>query len=439
MTFSYMTGFGNEFATEALPGALPKGQNSPQHCPYGLYAEQISGTAFTAPRASNARSWLYRIRPSVTHMRGFTPIDLPHWKTALHSPNSNLLPLGPSRWNPLPMPNEASTFVSGMHTMTVSGNCDLRLGMAAHIYFVNEAMADDYFMDADGELLILPETGALQIATELGVVGLEPCEAAIIPRGIKFKVAPLDGPSRGYVCENYGTRFQLPELGPIGANGLANPRDFETPVATYEVKETACRLTVKWGGGFHTATIDHSPLDVVAWHGTYAPYKYDLRAFSPLGAVLIDHPDPSIYTVLTAPSAEPGIANVDFVVFSDRWLVAEHTFRPPWYHLNCMSELMGLVRGHYDAKPEGFLPGGLSVHNAMVPHGPDAAAYEKASKSELRPEKLEGGLAFMFESRFPHHPTEYAAQHPSLQTDYLACWQPLEPHFDPARRERVSA
>lgn len=438
MTHEYMTGFGNEFASEALPGALPRGQNSPQRCPYGLYAEQISGTAFTAPRASNARSWLYRIRPSVKHMRHFTRIDVPGWKTA-PQPRSHLAALGPMRWSPTPVPNEPSTFVSGLRTMTTAGDADLRLGMAAHVYFVTEAMTDDYFMDADGELLILPETGGLLIATELGEMALGACEVAVIPRGIKFKVATIDGPSRGYVCENYGHRFKLPELGPIGANGLANPRDFETPVAAYEDKEGPCRLTVKWGGGLHTTEIDHSPLDVVAWHGTYAPYRYDLRAFSPLGSVLVDHPDPSIFTVLTSPSAEAGIANVDFVVFSDRWLVAEHTFRPPWYHTNCMSELMGLIKGRYDAKAEGFLPGGMSLHNAMLPHGPDAAAYEKASSAELRPEKLEGGLAFMLESGLPHHPTEYAAALPTLQADYIACWQGLERHFDPARSDWTGA
>jgi homogentisate 1,2-dioxygenase len=433
MTQAYLTGFGNEFATEALPGALPEGQNSPQHCPYGLYAEQISGTAFTAPRATNARSWLYRIRPSVKHMRHFWRIDLPHWKTA-PEPRNELLPLGPLRWSPAPAPNEPTHFVSGLRTMTTAGNADLRLGMAAHLYFVGEAMVDDYFMDADGELLIIPETGGLRIATELGEIALGVCEVAVVPRGIKFKVAPENGPSRGYVCENYGGMFKLPELGPIGANGLANSRDFKTPVAAYEDKDTACRLTVKWGGSFHTTMIDHSPLDVVAWHGNYAPYKYDLRAFSPVGSVLVDHSDPSIYTVLTSPSAEPGIANVDFVVFSDRWLVAEHTFRPPWYHMNCMSELMGLVTGRYDAKPEGFLPGGLSLHNAMLPHGPDAVAYDKATSSQLAPEKLEGGLAFMLESRFPHHPTAYAAALPTLQADYIECWQGLDKRFEPADR-----
>jgi homogentisate 1,2-dioxygenase len=433
MTNEYLSGFGNEFATEALPGALPKGQNTPQHCPYGLYAEQISGTPFTAPRASNGRSWLYRIRPSVTHMRRFTRIDMPLWKTA-PQPRAGLLPLGPLRWSPPPMPNEASSFVCGLSTMTTAGSADLRLGMAAHFYFVGEAMLDDYFMNADGELLILPETGGLRIATELGELAVGPCEIAVIPRGIKFKVAPESGPSRGYVCENYGSKLALPELGPIGANGLANRRDFVTPVAAYEDKDGPCRLTVKWGGGFHRTDIDHSPLDVVAWHGNYAPYKYDLKAFSPVGAVLVDHPDPSIYTVLTSASAEPGIADVDFVVFADRWLVAEHTFRPPWYHTNCMSELMGLIEGRYDAKPEGFLPGGLSLHNAMLPHGPDAAAYAKATSVALAPEKLEGGLAFMLESRFPHHPTEYAATLPTLQADYEECWRALPRNFEPADR-----
>lgn len=428
MTYEYMSGFGNEFSTEALPGALPQGQNSPQNCPYGLYAEQMSGSAFTAPRAANARSWLYRIRPSVKHTRKFVRINTPFWKTAPLIDEG--LAIGQWRWSPVPVPDEALTFVNGMRTMTTAGHSDLRAGMAVHLYFVTEPMTDDYFANADGEMLIVPQAGGLDLATELGAIEIEPGEIGVIPRAIKFKVAPRNGASRGYVCENYGARFTLPERGPIGANGLANPRDFKTPVASYEDKETHCRLTLKWCGGFFLTDIGHSPLDVVAWHGNYAPYKYDLACFQSIGSISFDHPDPSIFTVLTAPSAETGTANTDFVVFSERWLVAEHTFRPPWYHVNIMSEFMGLIKGRYDAKPDGFEPGGMSLHNAMLPHGPDKAAFDKASRADLKPEKLSGTLAFMFESRYPQHPTQYAATLPTLQSDYVECWEGLERRFD---------
>jgi homogentisate 1,2-dioxygenase len=434
MKYHYMTGFGNDFESEALPGALPQGQNSPQRCPYGLYAEQLSGTPFTAPNGSNARSWLYRMRPSVIHASRFARTEVPYWKTA---PNiaSHGLPLGQLRWDPLPIPNEALTFVTGMRTMTTAGDVYTQTGMAAHVFFVTQSMDDDYFMNADGELLVVPQSGGLEIGTELGRMGVLPGEIAAVPRGMKFKVLLQDGPCRGFVCENYGARFTLPSRGPIGANCLANPRDFKTPAASFEEKETSCRLMVKWCGAFHVSEIDHSPLDVVAWHGNYAPYKYDLRTFAPVGAILFDHPDPSIFTVLTAPSGETGTANVDFVIFPERWQVAEHTFRPPWYHMNIMSEFMGLIFGQYDAKAKGFAPGGMSLHNCMLPHGPDKEAFDKASSGELKPQKLENTLAFMFETRYPQQVTEYAARHPCLQSDYAGCWLGLQKQFDPKRRQ----
>jgi homogentisate 1,2-dioxygenase len=429
MTLSYMPGFGNDFETEALPGALPQGQNSPQKCHYGLYAEQLSGSPFTAPRGANERSWLYRMRPSVRHVGRFRKIDLPFWNTAPHIVEHGL-PLGQLRWGPVPIPDEPLTFLTGLRTMTTAGDVHTQAGMAAHVYLVTAPMIDDYFYNADGEMLIAPQTGALLIFTELGKMEVGPGDIAVVPRGMKFKVEPIGGPSRGYVCENYGAKFTMPERGPIGANCLANPRDFKTPVAAYEEKETACRVIVKWCGGFHQAEIDHSPLDVVAWHGNYAPYKYDLRSFSPVGAILFDHPDPSIFTVLTAPSGEAGTANVDFVIFPERWLVAEHSFRPPWYHMNIMSEFMGLIYGQYDAKEEGFVPGGVSLHNCMLPHGPDTSAFEKASTVELKPVKLSNTLAFMFETRFPQQLTEFAARAPSLQDNYPECWENLEKKFD---------
>ena len=427
----YMPGFGNDFETEALPGALPQGQNSPQKCNYGLYAEQLSGTAFTAPRGHNERTWCYRIRPSVKHTGRFRKIDVPGWKTAPHVV-ADVISLGQYRWDPIPLPaaGEAHTWITGMRTVTTAGDVNTQVGMASHVYLVTDSMVDEYFFSADSELLVVPQQGRLRFCTEMGIIDLEPKEIAILPRGMLYRVEVLEGPCRGFVCENYGQKFDLPDRGPIGANCLANPRDFKTPVAAFEDREAPSRVVIKWCGQFHETRIGHSPLDVVAWHGNYCPVKYDLRTYSPVGAILFDHPDPSIFTVLTAPSGQPGTANIDFVLFRERWMVAENTFRPPWYHKNIMSELMGNIYGQYDAKPKGFLPGGLSLHNCMLPHGPDRDAFEGASNADLKPHLLRETMSFMFETRFPQHLTEWAARTAPLQDDYLDCWTALEKKFD---------
>jgi homogentisate 1,2-dioxygenase len=423
----YMSGFGNEFESEALPGALPKGRNSPQHCPYGLYAEQLSGSAFTAPLGANRRSWLYRIRPSVLHARNFEACDVPFWKTAPFRSASRRI--GQMRWGPVPQPDAALSFVEGVRVMTTAGDAELRIGMAAGIYLATRSMVDEYFYNADGELLIAPQEGGLIFDTEFGRLAVARGEICVIPRGVKFRASLEDGPARGYLCENYGAPFGLPNRGAIGANGLANARDFLTPVAAFEDFARASRLTLKWGGCFYACDIPHSPLDVVAWHGNYAPYKYDLDRFCPVGAVLFDHPDPSIFCVLTSPSDQSGVGALDFVIFPERWQVAEDTFRPPWFHMNVMSEFMGLIFGAYDAKGEGFAPGGMSLHNAMLPHGPDAAAVRAATAAELHPSKLEKCLAFMFETRLPQHPTDYALTLETLQEDYADCWSDLPERF----------
>lgn len=427
----YMPGFGNDFETEALPGALPQGQNSPQKCNYGLYAEQLSGTAFTAPRGQNERTWCYRIRPSVKHTGRFAEIDVPYWKTA-----PNVVPkvtsLGQYRWDPVPMPaaGEALTWITGMRTITTAGDVNTQVGMASHIYLVTRSMQDEYFFSADSELLVVPQEGRLRFCTELGVIDLEPKEIAILPRGLVYRVEVLEGPARGFVCENYGQKFDLPGRGPIGANCLANPRDFKCPVAAFEDREAHSRVVIKWCGTFHETWIDHSPLDVVAWHGNYCAYKYDLRTYSPVGSILFDHPDPSIFTVLTAPSGQEGTANIDFVLFRERWMVAEHSFRPPWYHKNIMSELMGNIYGIYDAKPKGFVPGGMSLHNCMLPHGPDRAAFEHGSTEPMVPVYQAETMQFMFETRFPQHLTAFAATEAPMQDDYIDCWDSLEKKFD---------
>jgi homogentisate 1,2-dioxygenase len=425
----YMPGFGNDFETEALPGALPQGQNSPQKCSYGLYAEQLSGTAFTAPRGKNERTWCYRIRPSVRHTGAFGEIAVPYWKTAPHVV-PKVASLGQYRWDPVPVGDEELTWITGMRTMTTAGDVNTQVGMASHVYLVTASMQDEYFYSADGELLVVPQEGRLRFCTELGVIDLEPKEIALIPRGLVYRVEVLEGPCRGFVCENYGQKFDLPNRGPIGANCLANPRDFKSPVAAFEDREGRSRVVVKWCGTFHETWIGHSPLDIVAWHGNYCAYKYDLRTYAPVGAILFDHPDPSIFTVLTAPSGQEGTANIDFVLFRERWLVAEHSFRPPWYHKNIMSELMGNITGIYDAKPQGFVPGGMSLHNCMLPHGPDRNAFERASNAELKPEKLDETMQFMFETRFPQHLTEFAAKEAPMQERYIEVWSDLEKKFD---------
>jgi homogentisate 1,2-dioxygenase len=430
---AYQTGFGNEFATEAIAGALPPDQNSPQRPQFGLYAEQLSGTAFTAPRAVNRRTWMYRVRPSVIHPP-FTPVD----GRLLRSGPFDEVPPSPNqlRWSPLPLPAEPTDFLDGLITMAGTGSPAAQSGAAIHIYAATVSMRDRCFYDADGEMLLVPEQGRLLVETELGAIETSPGEICVLPRGVKARVGLPDGAARGYVCENYGAPVRLPELGPIGANGLASARHFLTPVAAYEDLEGRVELISKFQGRLWSALLNHSPLDVVAWHGNYAPYKYDLSLFNTINTVSFDHPDPSIFTVLTSPSDTLGTANVDFVIFPKRWMVAEHTFRPPWYHRNVMSEFMGLIRGTYDAKHEGFVPGGSSLHNCMSPHGPDAEAFEKATTRELTPELFSGGLAFMFETRFVLRPTRFAMETPALQKDYFECWRGLRKHFRPPAEAR---
>ena len=431
MGLQYQSGFGNHFATEALPGALPEGRNSPQRCAYGLYAEQFSGTAFTAPRSSNRRSWLYRIRPAVAHdefkrvadgllTNGFDDCEVP--------PN-------PLRWDPLPVPSEPTDFVSGLATVGGNGSPAQQSGCAIHWYAANRSMQERFFFDADGELLIVPQLGRLRLETELGWIEIEPQEVAVVPRGLRFRVALIDPHARGYVCENFGAPLRLPDLGPIGSNGLANPRDFLTPTARYEDRDGRFELLAKLGGHLWAAPIDHSPLDVVAWHGNHAPYKYDLRRFNALGSISFDHPDPSIFLVLQSVSDTPGVDNVDFVVFPPRWLAMEDTFRPPWFHRNVASEFMGLIEGMYDAKADGFVPGGASLHNSMCGHGPDAATFERASRADTTtPQRVADTMAFMFETRLIIRPTRFALESPHLQRDYARCWHGLKKNFDSTAR-----
>lgn len=429
MSVQYLTGFCNDWASEARAGALPVGRNSPQQCPYGLYAEHLSGTAFTAPRAENRRSWLYRLRPSAAGQRPFSTYEAGGWVSLFEQ---TATPPHPLRWNPLTQYGPDVDWVDGVQTWAGNGSPDQLNGVAIHLYAASAAMTARHFYNADGELLFVPVEGQLRFVTEMGRIELEPAEIAVIPRGIRFRVELPDDHARGYLLENYGAPLRLPELGPIGSNGLANARDFMTPVAWYEDEEGEFELIAKFAGRLWRTTMNYSPLNVVAWHGNYAPYKYDLRRFNAIGSISFDHPDPSIFTVLTSPSDTPGSAHVDVVVFPPRILVAEDTFRPPWFHRNVASEFMGLIQGEYDAKAEGFLPGGASLHNCMSAHGPDAESYAKAlNQNTSTPQYLRDTLAFMFETRRVIHPTRHALNSPLLQQNYLQCWEDLPKRFHP--------
>jgi homogentisate 1,2-dioxygenase len=412
----YMPGFGGHFESEAVEGALPKGRNSPQRPAFGLYTEQLSGSSFTSPRHENRRSWLYRMRPTADH-RAFVAYE----GAPLFAAPPSSEPLAPNRlrWNPPQLP-EGRDFIDGLATMLHARQPEQLEGCGVHVYRATKSMERRVFVDADGELVIIPQQGGIELRTELGRLEVAPGSIAVVPRGIKFRVALRDGEARGYVAENYGLPFRLPELGPIGANGLASPRDFETPLAWFEDRDEQTEVVQKSLGHLWTTTLDHSPLDVVAWHGNYAPYRYDLSRFNAIGTISFDHPDPSIFTVLTSPSNVPGRANADFVIFPPRWMVADDTFRPPWFHRNVMSEAMGLIHGAYDAKAEGFAPGGLSLHNLMSGHGPDLDSWRKASEAELKPVKIEGTMAFMVETCWPYRPTQYALER--AQPDYDEAW-----------------
>jgi homogentisate 1,2-dioxygenase len=423
---SYQSGFGNEFASEALPGALPRDQNAPQRAPLGLYIEELNGTSFTAPRGISRSTWTYRIRPSTMH-KPFRAIG----SGLIRTGPFNEVPPTPNqlRWGPLPLPTTPTDFVDGIVTLGGNGDPAWQAGAAIHVFAATAPMRDRFFYDADGELLIVLQQGRLRMHTELGIIEAEPNEVVLIPRGVKFRVELPDGAARGYICENYGQYLRLPDLGPIGTFGLANARDFEAPVAAFDDREGDFRVVAKYGGGLWEAEIDHSPLDIVAWRGNYVPHKYDLRKFQTINTVSYDHPDPSIYCVLAAPSAIPGTANVELGCFPPRWTVAEHTFRPPPFHRNVASEFLGLIQGQYIGKGGGFEPGSASLHNCMSGHGPDAEAYERGRGAELKPQYLENTMTFLFETQLPVRPTKWALETDTLERDYYTHWLRLKKHF----------
>jgi homogentisate 1,2-dioxygenase len=423
----YQSGFGNEFSSEALPGALPVGQNSPQKAPYALYPELFSGTAFTMPRSELRRTWMYRIQPSANHPE-FVRLARQIAGGGLGAITPNRL-----RWNPLPATDVPVDFIDGLVGMVANSAPEKPAGITVYSYFANCSM-ERVFFNADGELLVVPQAGRLLISTELGRLEVEPQEIVVLPRGLKFRVELLDSTARGYVAENHGAPLRIPDLGPIGSNGLANPRDFLAPVAAYEQDVGPVSLVQKFLGELWGCTLQHSPLDVVAWHGNNVPYKYDLRRFNTIGTVSFDHPDPSIFTVLTSPTSVHGMANLDFVIFPPRWMVAEKTFRPPWFHRNLMNEYMGLITGEYDAKADGFLPGGSSLHSCMSAHGPDGPTCTQAIAADLKPTKIDNTMAFMFETSQVFRPSRHALETSQLQVNYDSCWASIPTTFSSEQR-----
>jgi homogentisate 1,2-dioxygenase len=414
----YLQGFGNHHQTEAQKGALPPNQNSPQRCNLGLYAEQLSGTAFTRPRQNNLHSWLYRILPSVAQ-GSYLPYETDLYKNYAASQSPNTL-----RWSPLDLTyNIEHDFVESLFHLAGSANVN------AYLYHCTLSMHNRYFANQDGEMLFVPYFGEINLHTEFGKLNISPGMLALIPRGVKFKMELLGKETKGYLCENKGSPLTLPQLGLMGTNGLANPRHFQYPVAAFEQNITDAIIICKYQNKLWQTQCNHSPLNVVAWHGNYAPYCYDLNLFNTMNTVSFDHPDPCIFTVLTSESDTPGVANLDLVIFPPRWMVAEHTFRPPYFHRNYMSELMGLIHGEYDAKKEGFLPGGISIHNCMTPHGPDQISYEKGVAQKLEPEYYQNTLAFMWETRDVWQVTDQAMHLPQLQKNYADCWQGFKANF----------
>ncbi|PPQ83494.1 hypothetical protein CVT25_006984 [Psilocybe cyanescens] len=432
--YKYQVGFGNLFASEAIPGTLPDAQNSPQKNKYDLYTEGMTGASFVAPRSENVTAWLYRIRPSVAH-KGFKRLPDNEDLESCFLPLNPKVHISPTQlaWHPFDLPSDSAKvdFADGLKTIAGNGDPTLHEGLAIHVYLANASMEKRAFCNNDGDMLILPQQGRLDIQTEFGKIMVRSGELCVIQRGMKFKVVLPDGPSRGYIQEIYGQHYTLPELGPLGGHGLANARDFETPVASFDIDQSHWEIVYKVGGQLHSCTQEHTPFDVVAWHGKYVPYKYALEKFVNVGSISKDHIDPSIFCVLTAKSKQPGVPLADFLIFSPRWNVATGTFRPPYYHRNSATEFMGLLYGEYGGRSDGFKPGGASYETGFCPHGVSYDEFKGASESELVPERVhEGTIAFMFESSLMFTITDYAIHRSGkLHEHEPAMWDNLKAQF----------
>jgi homogentisate 1,2-dioxygenase len=343
------------------------------------------------------------------------------------------------RWKCIPEPDAKKniTFLDGLFSYCGAGSPEEREGLSIFGYTFNSCMGNDFFYSADGDFLFVPQTGPLHLETEMGKMLVDIGEFGVIPRGIKFRVVIPGGEKvchKGWICEVFGDHMKLPELGPIGANGLANPQDFCIPKASYYNEKGEFNIYAKFLGEFFMCTSKMNPLDVVSWRGNYYPYKYNLRNYNTINSVSFDHPDPCIFTVMSSMSTRPGVAVLDFVVFQKRFMVAENTFRPPYFHRNTMAEFMGNIYGDYDAKSGGFEPGCSSLHSPMTPHGPETKATEKAMHEDLKPVKYKDTMSFMFESCYllrianDAYVTESSVQ---VDHEYNNCWNDMKIYFDP--------
>lgn len=407
------SGFGNTLSSEAIAGAIPPHQNSPRRPPFGLYAEQLSGTGFTAARADNRRTWCYRVRPA-SQRTDFAP--LAHPRLAGEFPGAPVVEL--TGFPPLAGAPEHD-FLDGLVTLCGAGDARLRTGYALHRYAATRSMESRAFYSADGDLLILPERGAFTLLTELGALAVAPGSLAIVPRGLAFSILLHDEPIRGYVAEPFGGGFRLPERGPVGANGLADARHFHAPAAWHEDRlAPGFTLVAKLGGALHAAPLDHTPFDVAGWFGNHVPYVYDLADFSPVGNTLLDHGDPSIYCVLSAP-------NLDLIVFPPRWDATAHTFRPPYFHRNTIAEINGILRDDEHHAP--FVPGCVFITPPLTPHGVGGRTVERErARDDDAPYRVHDSLWFQLES--PLAPVLAAWAHPV--EDWSATWPSARSYFE---------
>jgi homogentisate 1,2-dioxygenase len=429
-----LEGFGAPLQSEALPGALPLHQNSPRHAPYGLYPEQLSGTAFGLPRHKNLRTWLYRIRPSA-QQSPFRPLRHETFTTAFTSE-----PVEPNLfgWRPCPIPSAGQDFVDGIVTLGGAGDGHSRRGYALHWFTANRSMDNRAFCNADGDFLLVPQLGELTLVTELGVLEVGTGQIALLPRGLRYSVVLRSPAARGFIAEVYGRHFELPERGVIGANGLADARHFRTSTAWFEDRlELGYRITSKLGGVLYDAQQDYSPYDVVAWHGNYVPYVYDLAAFVPVSNVRVDHPDPSIYSVVSCPLDETGSNLLDLIVFPPRWDPTEHTFRPPFFHRNATMEWNAVVRS--DSSDGALFESGVSfLTPPMTPHGVTSAAVERAFRLDeataaVPHRSSDQSLWIQFESSLPLQLSPLAREPSRAILDWPTVWGAYRNHFRPQR------
>ncbi|GAD98612.1 homogentisate 1,2-dioxygenase, putative [Paecilomyces variotii No. 5] len=422
--YRYQVGFGNRFVSEAVPDTIPRdGRNLPQRANYDLYIEQLNGTTFVTCRKDMFNVWFHRIRPSCAH-KALKPLEYKHDIVSVFSSQNEGVSFVPfnNEWGPLEIPLESkpTNFWQGIKTILGHGDPTLKEGVAVHQYAANLSMDKEAFVNHDGDYLFVPQQGRLDIQTELGRMMVLPGELFVIPAGLRFKVSLPDGPSRGYIQEIFGSHFELPDLGPIGSNGLALPQDFEIPVASYDLDTSSWEIITKLAGKLYHYEQAHTPFDVVGWHGNYVPYKYEIEKLLALSSSK-DQLDPSAYTILTAKSKIPGVSITDFCAFTPKWVNSLNSWRPPYYHRTMGAEVMGMVRGEYGGSAKTLEPGALTCDNAYVPHGETYDAWKKHAFVDLEPTLLGAGVLSI---------TKFALErHNQIKPMREELWDNMHGHF----------